>query len=189
MDRRLVIMGTVAALALAAVAALGSGAGGATLTRVTLSAPSFTGIGQTMHNDGNATIPDACAAQVPLEEGNENYGDRNNSAGSFLAPVVLPHGAVVESLTLFANDFDGDIDVHAYLIRKLIADGTTPKGTGYRTMASASSSGAVNDTIRAFTDDSVGGLRVDTSRYVYYLELVVCGNTVEPFAVQVAYSA
>jgi predicted glycosyltransferase len=101
--------------------------------------------------------------------------------------VRLPQGATVSRLSVYGNDNDGDIDIHAYLIRKLIVDGTTPKETGYTVMASASSSGAVNGVIREFDDTTINRPIVDNTRFMYYAELVVCG-AVEPFMVQVAYS-
>lgn len=161
------------------------GAHGATLQYVNLPAPTFVGVPKSVHNNGNA--PDACPAQVPLVQGDENYGDLNAAKGSFLSFMRLPSGATVKSLSVFGNDFDSMVDFHAYLVRKLIADGTTPKQTGYKVMATASSSGAVNDTIREFTDTTVTAASVDDSKYMYYVELVVCSDTVEPFMVQVVY--
>lgn len=174
---------------LLAWAAFGApGAHGAGLQYLNLPAATFEGLAGSPHNDGNASPVDACAAQVPLQQGDEHFGDLNASKGSFENFVRIPNGASVTSLSLFANDFDGDVDVHAYLIRKLIADGTSPKEAGYRVMAKADSSGAVNSTIRQFTDASISAAVVDNTKYMYYVELVVCADTVEPFMVQVTYT-
>jgi hypothetical protein len=54
-------------------------------------------------------------------------------------------------------------------------------------MATASSSGAVNDVMRQFTDSSVGGAVIDNTTYMYQVELVVCPVT-EPFAVRISYT-
>lgn len=187
--RRLSIVLNIVLVAVLAGAALGlPAAGGASLQYVNLPAPSFEGLTGSAHNDGNANPPDACPAKVPLEQGDEHFGDLSDSKGSFEEFVRLPDGAAVKSLSLFANDFDTDNDVHAYLVRKLIADGTTPKEKGYRVMAETSSSGAVDSTIREFTDNTVKSAVVDNTKYMYYVELVICANTVEPFMTQVAYS-
>ncbi len=164
------------------------GAQGASLRYINIAAPTFEGVAGSVHNDGNASPPDACPAAVPLQQGDEHFGDLNASKGSFVNFVQLPNGVTVKSLSLFANDFDMDVDVYAYLVRKLIADGTNPKESGYKVMAATSSSGAVNSTIRQFTDDTVAGAVVNDARYMYYVELVVCADTVEPFMVQVTYS-
>lgn len=164
------------------------GAQGASVTRVNIPATSFRGLAASPHNDGNPAEPDACAAQVPLQDGDEHYGDRNNSTGTFEEGVILPNGATVKSFSVYANDNDADNDIHAYLIRKLIAGGTTPKESGYGVMAQVDGNGTANSVIRKFTDSDVSDAVVDTTKYMYFVELVICATTVEPFAAQVVYS-
>jgi len=169
-------------------AAGGGGASGATIHRLNLAAPSFMGHDSSIHNDGDNTFPDACAAPVPLAIGDDNRGDLQNGKGSFIANADLPNGATVTKLTLFANDNDTDFDSTAYLVRKRITGGLSPAKSGYVVMAQASTNGAVNDTLRAFSDTSVQNAVVDTSKYQYSVELVNCATTVEPFSVQIVSS-
>lgn len=161
-------------------------ASGAGVVRINLAATSFRGLAASPHNDGLAGEPDACATQVALQDGDEHFGDRNNSTGTFEDGVVLPNGATVKSFSVYANDNDADQDIHAYLIRKLIANGTTPKEGGYSVMAQADGNGAANSVVRKFSAPTVTDPLVDNTKYVYYVELVICANTVEPFAVQIA---
>jgi hypothetical protein len=152
---------------------------------LTISAPAFVPVAESTHNDSGSSV---CGTLVPSQQGSENQGDLNATKGSYLAPVELPDGATVTDLTLFANDNDTDTDVHVYLVRKLLKDGLSPQINGYRAMAKAASNGAVLNTMRAFTDDTVTKPVIDNQRYAYYAELVNCG-ILEPFAVQIAYSA
>jgi hypothetical protein len=124
--------------------------------------------------------------QTPLTEGDEHFGDLNAAHGSYLAAVLLPNATTVTRFSVYANDFDTE-DVHAFLVRKRITAGTTPKESGYTTMAHANSSGAVDTTIRKFTDSTINGARIDNTDFEYYAEIVVCGNT-EPFAVQIVFT-
>ena len=64
--------------------------------------------------------------------------------------------------------------------------GLTPKTDGYEVMASIASNGAVNGVIRRFSTNVVADPKINNKNYIYFLELVVCGNT-EPYAGQVAY--
>jgi hypothetical protein len=158
----------------------------ATIQYTNIAAPSFVGKETSLHNDGVA--PDACAAQVPLEIGQENRGDLQNAAGSFIANVVLPQGSTVTKFTLFANDADSDINTSAYLMRKRIANGLSPAKSSIVGMARASTSGAVTDTMRAFSDTTIENPKVANSENQYFVELVNCGMTVEPFSVQIVTS-
>jgi hypothetical protein len=186
--KRISITLNVVLVAVLGAIALGvPGAHGAGVQLLNLPAVTFVGVVASAHNDGLAQPPDACPAPVPYQQGDEHFGDLNNAKGSFVNFVRLPQGATVSRLSVYGNDNDGDIDIHAYLIRKLIVDGTTPKETGYTVMASASSSGAVNGVIREFDDTTINRPVVDDTKFMYYAELVVCG-AVEPFMVQVAYS-
>jgi hypothetical protein len=73
-------------------------------------------------------------------------------------------------------------------MRKRIEDDLSPAKSSIVTMAEAATAGAVIDTMRAFTDNTVKAAKVANARYVYFVELVNCGTTVEPFAVQVRIS-
>src|SRR5262249_38764754 len=106
----------------------------------------------------------------------------------FIANVALPNGATVVRFTLFANDNDGDINSVAYLMRKLITNGLSPAKSGTAAMAVVATSGAGADTLRAFTDTTIVAPVVSNSAYEYYVELVNCGTTIEPFAVQIVTS-
>lgn len=155
----------------------------ATIRYANITAPSFAGRESSFHNDGN--VPDACAAQVPLAIGQENRGDLQNASGSFIASVQLPNGSTVTAFTLFANDADSEIDSTAYLMRKRIADNLSPAKSGILAMATAATAGAVIDTLRAFTDNTITQAIVDNAKYQYFVELINCGTTVEPFSVQI----
>jgi hypothetical protein len=147
-------------------------------------AATFTPVESSTHNNnGNS----ACATFVPSQPGSENKGDLNAKKGSFLENVSLPQGATVKQLTLFANDFDADDGAHVFLVRKQIERGLKPQFAGYRVMAATQSTGAVENTMRKFTDNTIVGARVNNQRFYYYLELVNCA-TVEPFAAQIAYT-
>ena len=187
--KRLGTVGTLAVVTFVAVMLLGpTGAHSAGVVQINMPAPTFQGLPKSVHNDGNASPPDACTAQVPLTQGDEHFGDLNNAAGSYEEAVSMPNAVSVKNVSLFANDNDGTVDAHAYLIRKLITNGTTPKESGYTEMGQADTSGAANSVIRQFTDSTITGAKVNNLKYVYYVELVVCANTVEPFMVQVQYS-
>ncbi len=187
MRKRVSLVTVVALLVPVAWMLVGQGgATGATIQYTNLSAPSFAGRDSSVHNDGLA--PDACAAQVPLAIGQENRGDLQNATGSFIGNVILPNGSTVTAVTLFANDADGDINSTAYLMRKRILDGLTPAKSAIVTMAIASSSGAVLDTMRAFTDSTINVPTVSNAQFQYFVELVNCGTTVEPFSVQIVTS-
>jgi hypothetical protein len=85
------------------------------------------------------------------------------------------------------NDNDNDFDSHAYLIRKRITSGLSPAKSGYLVMAAIHSSGAVLDTLRRFGTASIKDATIDNTRFMYYVELVNCATTVEPFAIQIVY--
>jgi hypothetical protein len=127
-----------------------------------------------------------CAAFVPSQPGSENKGDLNAKKGSFLAQVVLPQGARVKQLSLFANDNDGDDQVFAFLVRKQIANGLSPQFEGYEVMAQTNSTGAVANTMRQFTTTGIAAKKIDNRNFYYYLEMINCA-TIEPFDVTVAF--
>jgi hypothetical protein len=163
-----------------------SPASGAGVHYINLVAPSFMGHDNSVHNEGMSVC--LGGANVPLVIGDENRGDLQNATGSFIQYVVLPQGAVVRSFRLYANDADMDFDSYAYLVRKQITQNLSPAKAGYRVMASVKTSGAVNDTLRRFLTNTIKSATVDNTRFMYYVELVSCAKTVEPFAVQILYS-
>jgi hypothetical protein len=175
-----------AALGGSTYAATSIGSGNRTsLQRVNIAAPTFVPRDYSVHNRQGASV---CGSFVAHNgEGGENGGDLDNGAGSYLAFLRLPQGVRIRSFSLFANDFDDANDVHAYLIRKKIANNLAPKSAGYKVMATASSSGAVNNVMRQFTDSSVTGAVIDNATYMYQIELVVCPVT-EPFGVRITYT-
>jgi len=122
------------------------------------------------------------------ENGSENRGDLQNAAGSFIASVALPQGATITKFTLFANDADAEINSAAYLMRKRIVDNLSPAKGNIATLAKAATSGAVTDTLRAFSDTTISGPLVANAANQYFVELVNCGTTVEPFSVQIVVS-
>lgn len=144
----------------------------------------FTPVESSTHNNNGSS---ACAAFVPSQQGSENRGDLNAKKGSFLENVALPQGVTVKQVTLFVNDNDGDDGTHVFLVRKAVQNGLSPQFNGYGVMGATKSNGAVNNTMRRFTDKTITGAKVDNARFFYYLELVNCA-TVEPFDVQVAYT-
>jgi hypothetical protein len=172
--------GVVGAVIISQVTAAGSG------TVLNFPVAAFTPVEESTHNNnGNSVCQNGVF--VPSQQGSENKGDLNAKKGSFLERVPLPQGVTVNSLTLFVNDNDGDDGAHVFLVRKLVQRGLSPQFKGYKVMASTQSQGAVLNTMRKFTDNSISGARVDNTRFFYFLELVNCA-TVEPFDVQVTYT-
>lgn len=157
--------------------------GGPALKHANYAAPAFVPVESSTHNNNAVS---ACGAFVASQKGDENRGDLNARTGSFLANVQLPHGASVQRLTMFANDFSAE-DAHVYLVRKRIQGGLDPQFKGYKTIANTKTNGAVNGVMRKFTDNSVQPKRVNNQHFYYFLELVVC-DAIEPFAIQVSYS-
>ena len=184
---------TLAALAagLTAIAILGwavishvTAAGTVVVHAQNYSVATFTPVEESTHNNSGNSV---CAAFVPSQQGSENKGDLNAKKGSFLENVSLPQGATVRQLSLFVNDNDGDDGTHVFLVRKEIKGGLAPQFAGYRVMAATQSEGAVLNTMRKFSDNTIAGGTVNNIRFEYYIELVNCA-TVEPFDVQIAYT-
>jgi hypothetical protein len=157
---------------------------------LTVSAPTFVPVqSSTNNNNGssvcaNGFVPHTNTAPEVL--GSENHGDINAVKGSYLAPVSLPGGVTIRRLNLYANDFDNDDGVYVLLVRKQLTDGLSPQFDGYQVMAQTNSTGAVQNTMRLFTDTTVDSPKVNNKGFAYYLELVNCA-TVEPFAAQIVY--
>jgi hypothetical protein len=181
MLKRLALLGAVGAIGVLAWSLLATAASTKSLNIATAA---FVARDYSVHNSVGTPI---CGTQVTHNGDGENLGDLDNAEGSYLAPVALPGGAKVKSLSVFVNDNDGGADTHAYLVRKRIAGGLDPKGLGYGVMAHAKSAGAVNNIMRKFTDSTISGAKIDYTRYMYYVELVVCPVT-EPFAVRITYT-
>jgi hypothetical protein len=162
-------------------------ASGAVIHYINLAAPSFMGHDNSVHNGGSFNVCFGGSA-VPLQIGDENRGDLQNGKGSFIQAVIFPNGVTVRSFRLYANDNDGDLDSYAYLIRKQITPNLSPAKSKYLVMASVKTSSAVLDTLRRFLTNTIHGATIDNTRFMYYVELVNCATTVEPFAVQILYS-
>jgi hypothetical protein len=175
-----VATGAVGVVVISQVTAAGSG------TVLNFPVAAFTPVEESTHNN-NGTSVCQNGVFVPSQQGSENKGDLNAKKGSFLERVPLPQGVTVKSLTLFVNDNDGDDGAHVFLVRKLVQRGLSPQFNGYKVMATTQSQGAVLNTMRKFTDNSVNGANVDNARFFYFLELVNCA-TVEPYDVQVTYT-
>jgi hypothetical protein len=158
-----------------------------------VAAPTFTDRAYSEHNDGNATVAEACDAQVKKDEdgavtgieGGENFGDLDNGKGSYLHNVRLPDGAKVLALKLFAFDASAE-DAYAYLVRKRIEKGLADRLAGYKTMARVPSSESSGTEMSLGVDNTIDGAIINNVDFYYFLELVVC-ETIEPFAVQVKY--
>jgi hypothetical protein len=174
-------------LALATVLAFAllgpSPATGAPSVSLNFAAPAFEIVESSTHNNGGDTV---CNAFVTSPQGAENKGDLNAVDGSYLQEVILPQGAKVTRLTMFAND-NSDQDAHVYLVRKRIDAGLDPQFKGYSVMAQTKSTDAVNGVMRKFSDGSIQNAVVDNTSFYYFLELVVC-DAIEPFAIRVVYS-
>jgi hypothetical protein len=106
-----------------------------------------------------------------------------------MAPVQLPGGATVNSLSLFALDNDADTNVHAYLVRKRLSDGLGFT-QGYTVMAHAASSGAKDNTMEKYTDSTVTATTIDVQSYAYFVEYVDCsaGSGTAGIGVQIKYT-
>lgn len=162
-----------------------SSAASAVTTQVaTFPIATFTPAAETTHNKTGSSV---CGAFQPSQPTSENHGDLNAAKGSFLQKVGLPNGAVARRLELWANDFDTGGDAHVYLVRKLLQRGLSPQFGGYRVMASTATSGAVLNTMRRFSDTTIGAATINNTSYEYYLEVVNCA-VVEPFAAQIVYT-
>lgn len=188
MWKRAVLAANLAIAAVLMWSVLAQTASGVTVGHLDIAAPAFVDRLATEHNDGDSTVPDACAAQVASTGGEENRGDLNNTTGSFIAPVELPDGATITAFTLLANDGDADFNSAAYLIKRHVVNGLTPASNGYVTAAQAQTSGAVPVTIRAFNAAKISAPVVDNARNAYYVELVNCAGTIEPYSVKVTFT-
>jgi hypothetical protein len=134
---------------------------------------------QTTHNAPVSSVcPDFAANPLTPENGIEGSGSLNDQ-GSYIAPVQLPGGATVNSLSLFVMDNDANDNVHVYLLRKRMSDGEGIQ-QGYVVMAHAASAMATASTMQKYTDTTVGSATINVQEYSYFVEYVDCseeGNT------------
>ncbi len=79
-------------------------------------------------------------------------------------PVHLPDGAVVTSMTLYAQDAIV-VNLTAQLLRRSFDESVTG------TMAQVVTSGEVTDTVRSFTDNTISGATIDNDAFMYYVRL------------------
>ena len=121
------VVGLVAWMAFAQVAAVGATAG-----TLTIGAPTLVQLQSSTHNGG---ISPACGSHVDPIAGTEGQGVIQDGRGSYIGAVQLPQGATVTSLSLTAHDNTDPGDVFAFLVRKsaLAQGGFTNK---YNEMAS-----------------------------------------------------
>jgi hypothetical protein len=164
----------------------------ATVRYLDIPAVSFVGRAASEHNlIGSA---EACSSSVPLstEAGNgaELKGMLAFHQGSYLAPVQLPAGVTINSLSLFADDEDSDDNPHAYLVRKAIGDAIPAQG-GYVVMAHTASSGSHIGTMEKYTDSTVNNHVINNQGFTYFIEYVDCSEEVRinGIAVQIKYTA
>lgn len=103
--------------------------------------------------------------------------------GQFVAPVLLPDGAVITSVTMFVNDSSAD-DASVFLTRIDLTTGSAI------VKATCTSSGTASG-IRSFTDATVNNPEVDNSLFSYSLLADLrgqaAGSTLSLRAVQVHY--
>ncbi|MBN1641168.1 MAG: hypothetical protein JXA09_08025, partial [Anaerolineae bacterium] len=84
-----------------------------------------------------------------------------SGSGALVAPVHLPHGAVVTAFTVYYYDNSAS-DMTVYLYRLDLGKG------GYASMASVATSGA-STYYRNGTDTSIGNPTVDNTAYSYHV--------------------
>jgi hypothetical protein len=128
-----------------------------------------------------------CSAANCPPDGSARLGEQSqglllNARGTYFSPVVFPNFAErVCRFVLWARDNDGDINVTARLMRKRLA--TTNAFAPPEVMAQVSSTGA-NPNLRAFIDSTIAAPLPNAS-FVYYVELVVPGETLEVAGVRI----
>ncbi len=85
--------------------------------------------------------------------------------GDLIAPVHLPHGAEITSITVYFHDSDGSEDVNFWLFRQLLG------GTSVSTVASGASSGTPGNTSITQPPVSVPFGTIDNNAYTYKLRI------------------
>lgn len=120
-----------------------------------LSAADFSGTAEHVFDDGGINPTN----QVLLSCGSTTRATQG------YAPVHLPSGAVVTSMTAYVIDSSITTNVDVFLIRRT-PDNVDTGGT----MASVSSSGSDND-IRTFTDTTISGATINNDTSMYYVRV------------------
>jgi hypothetical protein len=118
----------------------------------------------------------------------ENSGTVNGQ-GAYFGGINLPNGTRLRSFRLVVRDNDGELDTYAYLLRKRMVpqSGYDLITEQYRVLASTRSSGASMN-VRRFSDTTVQSPVIDQTTYAYFVELVNCGNTVDPLGIQLTWT-
>jgi hypothetical protein len=121
------------------------------------------------------------------DQGSEHNGTANGD-GSYISNIQLPEGATIRSFKVVARDSDGDINVHAFLLRKRMAPHPGVDGFGgYRVLATVSTSGASMEITRRSTS-TIDAPLVQNATFAYFAELVNCADTTDPIGVQVSWT-
>lgn len=105
--------------------------------------------------------------------------NENSDSDYYLAPVQLPHGAIVTELTFYWSDESSE-DGSCNLYRIDLAGGEEPMALAY-TSGDAGASTSSEDT-------TIDYAAVDNSQYAYYLWLVLPENTVRAYGVVIKYT-
>ena len=100
----------------------------------------------------------------PAQSSLRTFVDSTGGDSSLLAPVLLPDGATIVSISFGLLDEDPGEDLSGWLWRNELDDPTSTQ------LAEATTTGA-SSTIQLLTDTSVEGPTVDNSRFVYWLEV------------------
>jgi hypothetical protein len=100
----------------------------------------------------------------------EQVISNNSSGGLATAPVQLPHGAHVDSVTVYGSDLSAN-NFTVTLVNRQV----DPFGP-YTTMATVTSSGSAG-TINRWATSSITDADVDTSVKLYYVQIEIPGGT------------
>jgi hypothetical protein len=182
--RALILMAAVTITGAAGFAALAGGnATGQPAGVYTIAAPTLVQVQASTHNSESSR---GCGTPVTPTVGSEFDGTIENGAGSYLGPLHVPQGSVVTTFKLIAHDFTTPGNVFAFLARKAVVSQADLNG-GYNVLASVQSKGAVNS-VRVFTTKSIHHGAIDNGSFAYFVEVVNCDSTIEPIALQIAYT-
>ena len=116
-----------------------------------------------------AFIPESYGTSTYVDYQNEGYYLINEDSGSqwFVAPVQLPHGAVVTDLQVGWGD-GSNVSATVYLRRRSMID-VTESGV---TMAQVTSVGTFGSTHEGvWNDDTIDDATIDNAHYTYYLDV------------------
>lgn len=133
--------------------------------------------GAAFHTDGQD--PDGLIFNV------NGYIRGDGSAVTAYAPVYLPDGATITSMTVYAVDGSdactGQESVGVYLNRTSITDDLVYQ------LASATTTG-VSSTMQTPTDGSISPPLINNLQYRYYLRAMLCSSTHNLYAVALEYT-